>query len=251
MVARAAGPPIDKALIVTTALRLLDEVGLAGLTLRRLATELGVQAPALYWHVRSKRDLLDAMADEIVATALPDGMREPTPGQEWSDWLIERARAIRRSTLARRDGALVMMGNLPTAAALPGIERMVAALVDAGLAPDEALKAMLAIGTYTMGWVIEEQAYSRRATDESWPAGAAPTAGPGSGPGDGPSVGSVVGSVVERFGDVERFPRFAAATEALGAEFSEAAFEFGLRALVEGFRASVTARLAARPPATR
>src|ERR1700688_4158094 len=48
--------------VVRTALRILDEVGLDGLTVRKLASELGVQAPALYWHFKNKQALLDEMA---------------------------------------------------------------------------------------------------------------------------------------------------------------------------------------------
>ena len=45
--------------IVQAALDLLDETGMDGLTVRALASRLGVQAPALYWHVPSKQALLD------------------------------------------------------------------------------------------------------------------------------------------------------------------------------------------------
>jgi TetR/AcrR family transcriptional regulator, tetracycline repressor protein len=45
---------LTKAAIVQAALDLLDEAGTDGLTLRALASRLGVQAPALYWHVASK-----------------------------------------------------------------------------------------------------------------------------------------------------------------------------------------------------
>ena len=45
--------------VVRAALELLDEVGLADLTLRGVAERLGVQAPALYWHVRNRQDLID------------------------------------------------------------------------------------------------------------------------------------------------------------------------------------------------
>ena len=47
------------------ALDLLDEAGMDGLTVRALASRLGVQAPALYWHVPSKQALLDEMATQI------------------------------------------------------------------------------------------------------------------------------------------------------------------------------------------
>src|SRR3569833_3441964 len=68
--------PLEVGDAVRVALELLEEEGLDKLTVRRLATGLGVKAPALYWHFRSKRALLDHMTDAIVApvvVALPDG----------------------------------------------------------------------------------------------------------------------------------------------------------------------------------
>src|ERR1700728_2694692 len=59
----AAG--LTKTAIVRAALDLLDEAGMDGLTVRALASRLGVQAPALYWHVRGKQALLDEMATLI------------------------------------------------------------------------------------------------------------------------------------------------------------------------------------------
>jgi TetR/AcrR family tetracycline transcriptional repressor len=47
-------------------LDVLDEVGIDGLTVRLLAGRLGVKSPALYWHLRNKQELLDAMADFVV-----------------------------------------------------------------------------------------------------------------------------------------------------------------------------------------
>ena len=55
--------------VIQTAIQLLQEVGLDGLTLRRLATELGISAPTLYWHVKDKRELLDLMSEAMVRQA--------------------------------------------------------------------------------------------------------------------------------------------------------------------------------------
>ena len=64
--------------VIRAAVDLLDEVGLDRLTTRALTTRLGVQPGALYWHVRSKSELLSAIADEIMRN--PDvphlGMQE-------------------------------------------------------------------------------------------------------------------------------------------------------------------------------
>jgi len=56
---------MDRETIVAAALALLDEVGLDGLTTRRLAAELDVKSPALYWHFRNKQELVDEMARAI------------------------------------------------------------------------------------------------------------------------------------------------------------------------------------------
>src|SRR6266545_4694662 len=70
-------PGLTRQTMIETALLLLDEVGLDGLTVRRLAAELGVQSPSLYWHIRTKQELLDGMADTIVQAA---GMGPPRRG---------------------------------------------------------------------------------------------------------------------------------------------------------------------------
>ncbi|MEO8394207.1 MAG: TetR family transcriptional regulator, partial [Chloroflexota bacterium] len=57
---------LNKDQIVRTALQLLDRDGLEGVTLRRLGKELGVQAPAIYWHVANKETLLDELANIIL-----------------------------------------------------------------------------------------------------------------------------------------------------------------------------------------
>src|SRR5829696_2199994 len=51
--------------VVEGALSLADAEGLEAVTIRRLAKELGVTPMALYWHFRSKDELLDGMAARI------------------------------------------------------------------------------------------------------------------------------------------------------------------------------------------
>jgi TetR/AcrR family transcriptional regulator, tetracycline repressor protein len=61
----APAPKLSKAAVVDRALALGDAVGLEALTIRRLATELGVTPMALYWHFRSKDELLAALGDRV------------------------------------------------------------------------------------------------------------------------------------------------------------------------------------------
>lgn len=57
---------LDKEQVIDNALVLLHEVGIDGLTTRKLAQKIGVEQPTLYWHVKNKRALLDALAETIL-----------------------------------------------------------------------------------------------------------------------------------------------------------------------------------------
>jgi len=201
--------------IVVAGLALLDEGGLEGLTLRRLAERLGIRAPTLYWHVRDKRELLDLMVSVIMDEALAD-WREPHSGQPWWDWLAGRARALRAGLLAHRDGALVLAGNRPAQPALPGIERQLAALAGAGFEPPEALLTLLALNAYVIGEALDTQGESGR-PDQTAEPGAGAQAGPGFGE-DFPLISAAVGRL-EAFGS------------------SDQRFEHGLALMITGLRA--------------
>ena len=152
--------PLTQEQIVITAVALLDELGLEQLTLRRLADELGVSAPTLYWHVDDKRHLLDLMVEEIYGrTKLTPS---PVPGEPWWQWLMSNAHSMRRALISTRDAALVVAGNRPTERSFPYIEQMLHSLMLAGLAPHVALKALRSLNDYVIGSAIEYQAIMAR-----------------------------------------------------------------------------------------
>ncbi|MEU6978348.1 MULTISPECIES: TetR/AcrR family transcriptional regulator [unclassified Streptomyces] len=64
---RSGGGPagLDRERIVSTAIRMLDEDGLAKLSMRRLATELNVTAMSLYWYVDTKDDIIEFALDAV------------------------------------------------------------------------------------------------------------------------------------------------------------------------------------------
>ena len=62
----AVGTRLTRERIIEAALGLIDREGIGGLTMRRVGDELAVQAPSLYNHVRSKDDLLDAVAETVM-----------------------------------------------------------------------------------------------------------------------------------------------------------------------------------------
>lgn len=61
-------PPLTRARIVDAAVGILDDGGLDGLSMRRLAEQLGVMAPSLYWHVKTKDDVVDLAVDHVFAS---------------------------------------------------------------------------------------------------------------------------------------------------------------------------------------
>ncbi|ONF64779.1 TetR/AcrR family transcriptional regulator C-terminal domain-containing protein [Amycolatopsis keratiniphila] len=140
--------------IVHAGLRLLNDVGLNGLTLRLIAQELGVKAPALYWHMKNKQELLDEMATRMYADAMPGRVPEGMGEQES---LELAARALRRMMLAYRDGAKVFAGTFLTDDSLLG-DNPLQSRVDAGLEPHLAGRALFTVYSYVIGFTIEEQA---------------------------------------------------------------------------------------------
>ncbi|MEV0644514.1 TetR/AcrR family transcriptional regulator C-terminal domain-containing protein [Phytomonospora sp. NPDC050363] len=149
---------IDANLIARTSLGLLNDVGLEGLTMRAVAKELDIKAPALYWHVKGKQELLDEMA-EVMFVETVDGLESPARGETWEDWLLDTTRRLRRGMLRYRDGARVFAGtNISHPAMFRTTELTLRTLTDAGFSPPEAARGFPVLFHYTVGFTIEEQA---------------------------------------------------------------------------------------------
>ncbi|WP_436758888.1 TetR/AcrR family transcriptional regulator C-terminal domain-containing protein [Streptosporangium sp. V21-05] len=218
------GAGLTRQMMIDTALRLLGEVGLDGLTVRRLASELGVQSPALYWHLRNKQELLDGMADAIVLAA---GMGPPRDGESWQDWLARRARAYRASLLAHRDGArLVANAASLGPATIRMFDEELTAMVGRGFTPVLALRTITALTRYVNGCVLQEQT-ERREDADAPPDRLAALAGLL----DGGTEATLIAAFRES-----------------GGSFGEDTFEHGLRALIDG-TATALARRPSGPPA--
>lgn len=149
-------PKLDRKLVADAALRLLNDVGLEGLSLRLIATELGVKAPALYWHFKDKQALLDEMATEmyrrmVAGTALD-------PADSWQERLLKAGRGLRTALLGYRDGAKVFSGSRFTGTDhAPQLEANLRLLTEAGFTLAQAVHAGRTVNAYTIGFVTEEQ----------------------------------------------------------------------------------------------
>jgi len=184
--------------------------------LRRIAQQLDVQAPALYWHFKNKQALLDAMA-----TAMLNDLRAEVanfaPELPWAEWMASNLRALRRMLLRYRDGAKVFSGTyLTDDSALEALELPLRIFTAVGFSAAQAARAWATLYTYTIGFVIEEQAVEPRPgeRDERY----APD------------------NRARRI-DAARFPLAVAAGEELFTRFDEG-YESGLRLILTGIAQS-------------
>ncbi|WP_459710803.1 TetR/AcrR family transcriptional regulator [Actinophytocola sp. KF-1] len=91
--------------ITAAAIELLDEHGTAHLTMRKLAERLAVAPPTLYWHVKTKDDVLDLAVDAIFAEVA-------IPGRT-ADWAADaRTLVLRwRATMLRHPWSPALIGR--------------------------------------------------------------------------------------------------------------------------------------------
>ncbi|WEO95720.1 TetR/AcrR family transcriptional regulator C-terminal domain-containing protein [Streptomyces sp. FXJ1.172] len=148
--------PLDRRRVAETALRLLDEAGLEGLTLRAIARELDVKAPALYWHFKDKQALLDEMATEMYRRMAAGSVLDPD--DSWQERLSKTGRGLRSALLGYRDGARVFSGSRFTGTEhAPALEANLRLLTQAGFSLVQAVDAARTVNAYTIGFVTEEQ----------------------------------------------------------------------------------------------
>jgi AcrR family transcriptional regulator len=155
--------PISREAIVTAAIRLLDREGLAALSMRRLAEELGTGAASLYWHVGSKDGLLDLVFDELIGE---EQVPEADPSR-WQEQLKDIARAQRRISLRHPYLVRISIGRIPMGPnALRFSERVIAILRAGGLPPRLAVQGYLLLIATVNGFTVDETG-----VDDDGPAG--------------------------------------------------------------------------------
>jgi TetR/AcrR family tetracycline transcriptional repressor len=189
----------------------LDEVGLDGLTMRRLSSALEVQNGATYWHLRRKQALLEAMADAMLAGVAPG----PAPDGPWDARVAALARRLRTALLRRRDGARLFSSCFfPLPHVLAYGEAMTAALAGAGLGARDAVWAADTLTYVVVAHVAEEQLAS------SLPDG-------------GRSAQERLAAAL----DPARHPHLVAGRDDIAAPHPEAHFAHGLDLVLSGIRA--------------
>ncbi|MBD0744312.1 TetR/AcrR family transcriptional regulator [Streptomyces sp. CBMA152] len=166
--ARPRKPLLSTDRIVAAASALVDAEGLAAVSTRRLAAELGVSGPSLYNHFRTKDEILEAVADATSAQ-VDLSMFEAADPRDWRTALHDWAVAY-RAVLTRHPNIVPVLAQGPgrRPAGLRLADAVFGAMVAAGWPPAQAthIGALMryfimgsALGSFAGGFVDDESAY--------------------------------------------------------------------------------------------
>lgn len=144
--------PVTRDRAVRVAVDLADAEGIASLSMRKLARELGVEAMSLYYHVKSKEDILDGMIDVIF-----DEIALPRPAAEWKTAMRHRAEST-REVLNRHPWAITLMDSRtsPGVATLRHLDAIIGCLLEAGFSMAMAAHALSLVDSYVRGFTLQE-----------------------------------------------------------------------------------------------
>lgn len=212
--------PLSRDRIVSAALALVDQEGLASLSMRRLAAALGVDPMAIYYYLPNKAALEDAIV-EAVNLEMPVASFEFPPAL---DDLVVAAGRVLRAVLLRHPHAIALLAARPmaTPAATKPADVMLGALIQRGLTPAEGVAVIDVFSTFVTASVLRQVQYPM-------------------GPEQDPHVR--LRQLKEALDETESPNLIRAVTEGNLMDF-ETEFEFGLRALARGFAEVVAARAA-------
>ncbi|MFB6820640.1 TetR/AcrR family transcriptional regulator [Streptomyces virginiae] len=162
---RSGGGPagLDRERIVATAIRMLDEDGLGGLSMRKLATGMGVTAMSLYWYVDTKDDIIEYAVDSVYGEIDLDAV---DAAGDWQDRirvlaLDYRRMLVRHPWMSPSAGRYLNIG--PHAIAVGAkIQETIAAT---GLPMQRQPSAMSAVFQFVYGYGTIESQFERRAAE--------------------------------------------------------------------------------------
>jgi TetR/AcrR family tetracycline transcriptional repressor len=207
---KANTPVLTREQIVAAAITLVDRDGLAALTMRRLAGELGVGPMSLYYHVPDRAALEDLIFDAVLGEVDFSG-DDPTLDPE--ERVVRMGHALRAALLAHPHTVPITLSrSARTPGQLRPVDVMLGILDDLGLAPTDAIAVVDVVGQYVFGTTL---AYVNQLDRET-------------GPPEAPETGGDSGITPEDFPHLTR-----AVLEAESLGWDEM-FDRGLRALARG-----------------
>ncbi|GLZ41853.1 TetR/AcrR family transcriptional regulator [Actinokineospora sp. NBRC 105648] len=219
---RKTGTPrrsLSREAIVTAGLKVLRAEGVDGLSMRRIATELGTGPASLYAHVAGKDELLDLLFDQVV-TEVP--LPEPDPAR-WREQITELWTHAHEALRRNGDIARVALGRVPMGPNAVRMSEVSMTILRAGGVPPQAIAwALDIVGLYVSASAIED-AISRQLERS------------------GRDPAEYYNQVAEYFKNLpaEHFPTTALLSRELATGGRDERFAFGLDLIVGGLAAQV------------
>ena len=142
-------PQLTREQIVSATMKLIDEHGLEGHSMRQLGTELGVDPSTVYYYVPSKNDLYNLIVDEIMRGI---DLRAIDPSAPVEDRLVAAAHEYLRALLVHpRAMPLAATRSLRTPTQIASVEALIGIFYDADVSPTETLAAIDIFGMMVLG----------------------------------------------------------------------------------------------------
>lgn len=144
--------------MLRAAIEIADSSGIESLTMRRLAEELGAEAMSLYYYVASKEELLDGIADAIVAEIndVVGTLDVPSAGASWKAAVRRRILSAREVMLRHRWAPRVLETRTNTSmAVLLYYDGLLGLMRDGGFSYDRIHHALHALGSRALGFAQE------------------------------------------------------------------------------------------------
>lgn len=217
---RPRRPLLTREAVLDAAARVMERDGYAGLTMRGIADDLKVQAPALYWYVASKEELEVLLYDHLMA-----GFVIRVTGDDWREHIRQAAQQLRQHMRSKRDISMLLPRDYAMGPnALAQLEKSLGILLSAGLSPRDAAYAFNLLFGYVADWASGEAVWAVRQH----------------GGGAADQTGAVDAEALAAV-DPARYPNVAAAGEHLASFDIDGRFEFGLECMIAGLERRVSA----------
>ncbi|WP_172254470.1 TetR/AcrR family transcriptional regulator [Saccharibacillus deserti] len=151
-------PQISEDKILEASWELLREGDIEKFSMRKLADRLGIQAPSLYWHFKSKQDLYQRMANRISKTIVEEFESEGS----WREQITALALTM-RSVLGRYPCAVqLLMMTLPHEPdSIRLTNRMLLCVEETPLAQEEKFQVVLTLANYVYYFVLDNDQHQR------------------------------------------------------------------------------------------
>jgi AcrR family transcriptional regulator len=154
---RPSTPLLSRKRVAETALQIIDTHGLDALSLERLADELGVKAPSLYYHFRDKAEILAEVARRLLLEAPIPERRANLP---WIEWFVQMGLAARAAILRHRNAAPLLHQFLARDLLVGLYEDAAKFLEASGVPVEQHVLVLEGLETLTISGAIAEAASS-------------------------------------------------------------------------------------------